>query len=757
MFNWLQRVLAADGANDPEALRAQADAALERGDFAAAETLYGKARKTGGGDAALHLGLGFALNGQGRTDEARQAAHDALALDAALAPAHFLFGLIDRNDAPSAETHYRRSLELDPGHAGAALRLGLLLHGQGRAAQAAQAVEQCLAHGRENKPGHSDLHTLRANLYFEEGRFDEAAMHYEAVLAQQPAHAAALANFGLLKLRQHDLPRALELLQRAADLDPYSAATLHNLGLALRAAGRRDEALACHEQALAIAPELHAARRDLAALLSERGMLPEAIAHLRQALAARPDDLDARHQLGEALLAAGNFAEAADCCRAVVQAEPRHVAALVNLAGALQGMRHFADAGDAYRRALLLSPEQAVIHFNLGTLLQSEGYFSRGDVRREKFAAARAAYRAALELEPGYLDALLCQGALAMAELKLDDALAWFDRALALHPENADARTRRGQLALLMGDFASGWRDCEYRFGQTGNKRLPPFSQPLWRNDFPLAGKTILLIAEQGMGDALHFVRYVALVAEQSPGAILIEAHEALHPLLRTLPAPVTVLEPGRPYPAFDCYCPLMSLPFAFGTRLDTIPARIPYLAPDPRRAAQWEERLHGEGGGEPRPRIGIVWSGSAELNNDFNRSIALKDFAALLPPGRRVFSLQKDVREADAKTLAELPQIVQVGALLHDYADTAAAIAGLDLIVSVDTSVAHLAGALGKPVWILLPFLPDYRWLTERSDSPWYPAARLFRQTEAGDWSTVFAQVRQALDSEGSSTEAAS
>jgi Flp pilus assembly protein TadD len=458
------------------------------------------------------------------------------------------------------------------------------------------------------------------------------------------------------------------------------------------------------------------------------------------------------------LLATGDCTEAAECSRAVLATEPHNLGALVNLGSALQGLRRFAEAGEAYRQALVMAPDHPAIHFNLGTLHQSEGYFSQGEARHKAFTEAKRAYEAAVaseQMQPGdarHIDTLLCLASLAMADLHLDEALARLDQALALQPENPDARTRRGQLALLMGDFAAGWRDYEYRFAQSGNKRLPPFAQPLWRNDFPLAGKTILLMAEQGMGDAIHFVRYVEQVAQQAPAAILIEAHDALRPLLATLAVPVTVLETGQPFPPFDCYCPLMSLPFAFGTRIDTIPARVPYLAADAQRSAHWAARL----GEQASPGIGIVWSGSTALNNDFHRSIALEHFAGLLPPALRAYSLQKDVRDSDVPSLRKLPDIVHFGAELRDYADTAALIANLDLVITVDTSVAHLAGAMGKSVWILLPFLPDYRWLTGRDDSPWYPTARLFRQTEAGDWGAVFAQVRQALDNRYSSNRAA-
>ena len=729
MLNWLQRLLPAGAKADAKAkARAgeEAEAALARGDRRGAEMLYRKALESEPGNPTLHLGLGYALLGQDTIEDALQAA--------------------------------RRALELAPDYADAAFWLGLNLQGLGRHTDAAQVLDQGLTY----HPAQANLLSLRASVHCSLGQLDAAENRYQDALAQQPDHVPALSGLGSLKLERNDTQGAIELLRRAVDLQPYSGPTLYVLGKALQTAGQADEAMACYEQALEDVPGLGQAHRNLAILLRQRGALPEAIGHFRQALAAMPGERDLLNRLTEALLAAGDFAEAVECSRIVLDSEPQNLEALVNLGSALQGLRRYVEAAEAYQKALAIEPGHPAILYNLGTLKQSEGYFSRGAARRVAFAEAKQAYEGTIAHEstlPGdarHIDTLLCLASLAMADLRLDEALAHLDEALALQPENPDARTRRGQLALLMGDFAAGWRDYEYRFAQSGNKPLPPFTQPLWRNDFSLAGKTVLLLAEQGMGDTIHFARYVEQVAQQAPAAILIEAHEALRTLLGTLPVPahvpLIVLEPGRPFPPFDCYCPLMSLPFAFGTRSDTIAARIPYLAAEPARIAHWAERL-----GEKTPdRIGIVWSGSPDLNNDFHRSIALERFAELLPPTLRVHSLQKDVRDTDSETLRRLPNVIHFGAELHDYSDTAALIANLDLVISVDTSVAHLAGAMGKPVWILLPFLPDYRWLIGRGDSPWYPTARLFRQSEAGDWSTVFAQVRQALDNRMSSIQAA-
>jgi hypothetical protein len=323
---------------------------------------------------------------------------------------------------------------------------------------------------------------------------------------------------------------------------------------------------------------------------------------------------------------------------------------------------------------------------------------------------------------------------------RLDEARASFDRAVGIRPDFAQARWNRAQAMLLAGDFAQGWREHEWRL-KAHPELQRAFAQPLWLGEVPLDGKTILLHAEQGLGDTLQFCRYAPLVAARG-GRVVLEVQKPLVDLMRDLPGVAAVVARGEPLPDFDLHCPLLSLPLAFGTRLDTIPAQMPYLGAPAERAAGWEARL------TKRPRIGLVWSGNAGHKRDRARSIPLYALMPVFDLDAATFvSLQKEARAADAAVLKQTAKLIDVGAELETFADTAALIRQLDLVIAVDTSVAHLAGALGKPLWLLLPAAPDWRWLAGREDSPWYPTARLFRQTVTRAWGPVVARVRAALE----------
>jgi hypothetical protein len=316
--------------------------------------------------------------------------------------------------------------------------------------------------------------------------------------------------------------------------------------------------------------------------------------------------------------------------------------------------------------------------------------------------------------------------------------MACYEQVLLLEPTCVEAQGNRGLMLLTLGDLGAGWEQLEWRWKQPNRKKeLRKFAQPRWLGQVPVEGKTILLYAEQGLGDSIQFVRYAHPLA-QAGADVIVQVQAPLVPLLRGVAGIDNVIGPKDRLPSFDLQCPLMSLPLAFRTTLETIPASTPYLSAPDERIATWSERL----GKATTPRVGIVWSGNPKHGNDRNRSIGLKTLLPLLSLGIEVVSIQKDVRDADSEVLKSQPQIRVLGNELNDLADTAAVISLLDLVVSVDTAPAHLAGALGKRVWVLLPFSPDWRWLLDREDSPWYPTARLFRQTSFGNWDTVVRRV---------------
>jgi hypothetical protein len=318
-----------------------------------------------------------------------------------------------------------------------------------------------------------------------------------------------------------------------------------------------------------------------------------------------------------------------------------------------------------------------------------------------------------------------------------------------VRPDDAEAHWNEALLHLLTGDFRQGWPKHEWRWKrQSADTALRDLPQPLWDGTAPLQGKTILLYAEQGFGDTIQFCRYVPVVAALGARAIL-GVQKPLRTLMGSLAGGAHVFSPGEPMLACDLRCPLMSLPLAFGTTPETIPAGIPYLQPQADARAHWDAELQSRRPGA-RLRVGIAWSGNPGHVNDDNRSMAIETLLSLFDADATFVSLQADVRPGDAALLVRRDDVLGLGSALRDFSDTAALIACLDLVITVDTSVAHLAGALGKPVWVMLPAMPDWRWLLGRETSPWYPTARLFRQSHAGDWADVVLRVRGELQSLG-------
>jgi len=316
-----------------------------------------------------------------------------------------------------------------------------------------------------------------------------------------------------------------------------------------------------------------------------------------------------------------------------------------------------------------------------------------------------------------------------------------YGKTLALRKDDADAQFMTALALLARGDYRAGFEKYEARWRRTGMPPAKSRGRPLWRGDTPLAHKTLLLHAEQGLGDTIQFARYVPLVAKAG-AKIVLEVHTELRALLARLPGAATIVARGEAVPPFDLHCPLGSLPLALRTELESVPADIPYLAADERRMAAWAERL----GSRDLPRIAIAWSGNASHINDRNRSMPFAALAPLFDAPARFISIQRDVRAGDAEALAAEKRVIHLGDALDDFADTAAVLSQCDIVITVDTAVAHLAGALGRPVWVLLPFAPDWRWGLSGDTTPWYPTARLFRQSSLGEWNGVIEGVGQEL-----------
>jgi len=350
-------------------------------------------------------------------------------------------------------------------------------------------------------------------------------------------------------------------------------------------------------------------------------------------------------------------------------------------------------------------------------------------------------YNRALSINPDYTEALYNKGNALLALGQLEWAIACFDKSVASDPDNADAHLNRALFLLLAGDFERGWPEYEWRWKQSSTIALHHFSQPLWTGKQKLAGKTILLYAEQGLGDTIQFVRYIRKV--KALGArIILEVQAPLKSLMSSVEGVDVLIAQGEKTPAFDYHCMLMSLPFAFNSNLHNIPAATSYLTATSDKITHWADKLREI----PTPRIGISWSGNPDHKNDHNRSISLQWLADRLPPGFSYISLQKELRAYDQTALESDSKILSFSDQLQDFSDLAGLIANLDMVISVDTSVAHLAGALGKPVCILLPYAPDWRWLQTGESCPWYPTARLFRQPALSDWESVIEELNHYL-----------
>jgi tetratricopeptide (TPR) repeat protein len=496
---------------------------------------------------------------------------------------------------------------------------------------------------------------------------------------------------------QGDLERTEKLCAGILEYDPADFDALHLLGLLNFQRRRMVEALHFLSQALKINSSSSDAMSNLGLAFHATGRHDEAIASYQNALRLAPDHPEILYNLGNSCLAAGRIAEALASYDGALAREPGHVGARVNRGNTLLRLNRPVEAIASYDVALSAMPHHPQILTNRGHALR----------RLDRPA----------------------------------EALRDFKAALAAAPEFPEAHFEAAMTLLSLGDFDAGWREYEWRWNTgafAGHRH--EFDAPLWSGDEAVAGKTVLLHAEQGFGDTIQFIRYAPLLAAWGANVIC-EVQPELQPLLSQLEG-VKVVAAGEPLPAYDLHCPLLSLPLAFKTLSEAIPAAIPYLAASAERVAHWRDRLP-----PGTLRAGFVWSGQPSHKNDVNRSIALSHLAALFEDSRmRYFSLQRDLRPSDGETLRELPNLVQLGGGFRDFADTAAVISLLDVVITVDTAVAHLAGAMGKPVFILLPYAADFRWMRDRDDSPWYPTAKLFRQRAFGDWDSVIISVGDEL-----------
>jgi Tfp pilus assembly protein PilF len=501
--------------------------------------------------------------------------------------------------------------------------------------------------------------------------------------------------------------------------------------LALHQRGQLDEAERIYSAILAEEPARSDVLRLLGLLRHQQGRNVEALGLIGAVLQAVPRSVEVLNDYGLMLGALGRDDEALARFDEAIALRSDHINALNNRANLLARLKHYEEALAAYERLLAKKPD------HLGALNECGGL----NMRLGRVEAALDCYVRALAIAP-LAELHVNKGSALRAMNRDQEALASFAAAAAMKPDCAEAHWNASLIQLRGGDFAGGWRGYEWRWRKADwADRRRSFPVPLWLGKEPINGKTILLHAEQGFGDTIQFVRYVPLVARHGAHVIL-ECPAELVPLIRGVDGLTQIVRHGAALPPYDLYCPLLSLPLAFETEMVTIPANVPYLRTDTARIVQWHGRLPENG----RLRVGICWAGASAHLNDRQRSIPLERFAKLLSvPSIDFVSLQKEVSANDAAILHQ-QGVIQFGQEFGDFADTAAVIAMLDLVITVDTSVAHLAGAMGKAVGLLLSFSPDWRWMLDRTDSPWYPTMRLFRQTVPGDWTGPIERARGEL-----------
>jgi tetratricopeptide (TPR) repeat protein len=663
-------------------------------------------------------------------------ARPAFSVDTRLGPAaaaeHRQRGitLIKQGKLEEAVAALRMAVQLDPTCAQTHNNLGVALV---QMAKWEEAIT-CYRDAIRLRPDYAEAHNNLGDALQKQGQVDQAILCYRQALERKPHSPEANYNLGIALAEKGQLDEAIAYYQAALRLKPDFAMAHHHWGAALERQGKIGEATVQYQQALELAKDSPEGYQRLGTTLFAHGKLIESIASLRLALRLKPDYAEAHYYLGLALAQQNQFAEAENSLRRAIAAQPTNADAHHRLGNVLRHQDRFAEAVPCYLEALRLQPSSADVHNHLGINLLDMG----------KPAEAEAQFRQGIRVKADFAQAHNNLGVALEQQGRLDEAVAAYQESLRLGPEEADTHKNLGLAWLLTGNFEQGWPEYEWRW-QTRPKSRRSYAQPVW-NGQPLQGRPILLYAEQGLGDTIQFIRYVPLV-QQRGGRVFVECPQGLIPLLSRCAGIACLIPQGAPLPDFACQAALVSLPCIFRTTLESVPARVPYLSADPILIEHWREELERTEGF----KIGIAWQGSTKYVGDRHRSIPLADFEPLARVrGVRLFSLQKGFGTEQLAAVAERWGIVDLGPRLDEatgaFMDTAAVLEHLDLVITSDTSLAHLAGALGVPVWVALACARDWRWLLDREDSPWYPTMRLVRQRQWGDWGEVFRRMAQDL-----------
>ena len=643
----------------------------------------------------------------GRLREAEALYRQVITSGEATAEAFFLHGLCCEGLGLVGEAvaSLRQAVVWQPKYADAHHRLGLLLAGQGQIDEAIAALEQARQLAPDATVVAENLRRVRA--------------------ARDSTLAAGLARRG-------EIDAATRRFRDVVALLPEDADAHYNLGVALLSQEQLDEAITCFRRALQLNPGQLDACFRLANSLTKRRRLDEAAVYYRRLLSRKADHAGALNNLGNVLRELGQLDEAVDCCRQAVTLDPHNGAAHNNLGVALMNQEKLEEALACYAEALRLKPDYV------------EPYANRATARlmQDRPEEALAQCELALQLDTRHAAAHHNASFALLSLGRIDEALARGGRAVELNPEDAQLHFNHAMTLLLTGKFDQGWREYEWRWKRPGHEEVP-LARPRWNGE-PLGGRTILLRTEQGYGDSLQFIRYAQLV-KQRGGRVIVECEAPLQRLLASCPGVDATVVRGDALPPFDVHLPLLSLPLIFNTSMDTIPSSAAYLAASEEAVSHWRAELAREGSF----KVGLVWRGNPANLIDRRRSIPLVQFAPLARvPKVRLYSLQFGAARDELPGVAGDWPITDLAEPLSDFHDTAAVMRNLDLVISCDSSPCHVAGAIGTPVWVALPFVPDWRWGLEGSDTPWYPTMRLFRQARRGAWDDVIRRIAEKLTS---------
>jgi tetratricopeptide (TPR) repeat protein len=605
---------------------------------------------------------------------------------------------------------------------------GIVLQSLQRPVEALQSFERAIRFD----PDFADAHYLRANLLAALRKFDEAVAGYDSATRTKPDFAQAWNNRARALRALRRLDEALQSCERAITLAPEDADAYVNRGNILTELGRPEDAFASYGRAIDLAPDLVEARFNRANAALRLGRAEDALPDFDQAIILRPGFAEAHHGRANALERLGRLMEAVQGFNRAAALKPDFAESYNNKGNALRRLGRQPEAIDSYTQAVRIRPGYALAWSNRASALKDAG----------QLEDALESCDRAIALAPGFAAAHHNKGNVLKSLKRMTESIQSFDRTIELSPGFEDAHRNRATTTLLMGDFERGWQLYERRIAS-----IPVLTDlgSSWTGDEDLAGKTLLIVAEQGLGDTFQFCRYAPLAAARG-AHVTLAAQDPLVALLKCLEPGLSVTALGMAPPCSDYHIPLLSMPCAFRTRADNIPSAVPYLRADPEKIQQWKARIGTNGF-----KVGISWQGAVGGDVDIGRSFPVRYFETLADiPGMRLISLQKN---AGAEQLRDLPPGMEVetfGDALDPrpdaFVDTAAIMENLDLVISSDTAVAHLAGALGRPIWAALSHVPDWRWLMDRDDSPWYPTMRLFRQTARNDWTGAFTAMKMSL-----------